>query len=230
MVGHEQATGEWSGQVSYVTLDEFIFHMALETLNRKVRQDWKDAMEKPAHEEQSRNWPPPNYELENFRCTHPSAVDGYSEFVLRKSAVQPVIGSPTIDLLLLPRNPQRGSVRVARCALGSGSGLDWELTCNYSVVGAVTAVISRATTFLRNLLEQPARVRLPVDCDWIYLDDRLCVRDGRNGTVYPVPNDARRADVLDAVVKEYWRTHRGRVRAVDGKEVAGLIGMVCEVK
>lgn len=196
-MGHKQAMGEGSGQVSYITHEEFMRHMALETLVRQVRQDWKDSMEKHNHEDHSRNWPPRNHELEKFKQN--AKVDGYYEFVLRRSAT---FGMPIIELLLLPRNTMRGPWCVARCT----SDLKWNIDCDFSNINAIMFAVQKASVFLRTLIEQSDRVKLPDDCEWIELDG-LSVRDSRSGTVYPVPTDARRADILDAVVEEYRRTH-----------------------
>lgn len=194
--------GEEADRVSYPESSAEHASRYLEYLHRIRNHERNKSMEH-SHESCSRtNWPPENYELERFKLN--AKVDGYYEFVLRRSVTMPTIGIPIIELLLLPRNPMRGPWCVARCA----SNLKWNIDCDCSNINAIMFAVQKASAFLRTLLEQSERVKLPEDCEWIYLDG-LCVRDSRNGTVYPVPTDARRADILDAVVKEYRRTHPG---------------------
>lgn len=184
--------------MSYITYEEFMRHMALETLVRKAQQDWKDSMEKHNHEEQACHWPPPNHELAKF--SYPSSVNGYSHFALHGDLL--VSGHRAL-LMLHPVNPMRGVPVVAQC----NHAFKWEVTCDYSMVSAVAAAIPSADVFLRNLREQSERVKLPEDCEWFEIGLELFVRDIRSGTVFPVPKDARRADILDVGVKEFRRTH-----------------------
>lgn len=182
--------------MSYVTLNDILKEIGL-TFATTILGD--EAMLEHNHEEQSRNWPPPHNELDKFK--HSSCIDGYSHFVMTKSwlGVQ-----KDVFLLLCPKDPMRGTLTVAKC----DSNLKWFVTCDHSMANAVAAVIPQADTFLRNLLKQPERPKLPEDCEWFEIGNELFVRDKRSCTVYPVPTDARRADILDSVAKEFRRTHK----------------------
>ena len=184
--------------MSYITRDEFMRHMTTETLVRNARQYLKEMRESYMHEEQSHNWPPPNHELEKFK--HPSCVEGYTEFVLRRDWN---VSEQDVLLILFPVVPIHGALVVAKC----DRNFKWSVTCDYSMVSAVAAAIPRAEAFLRNLLEQSERAKLPDDCEWFEIGNELFVRDNRSGTLFPVPTSARRADILDSVVKEFRRTH-----------------------
>jgi len=156
------------------------------------------------------HWPPSNDELE--KLSHPSAVDGYYEFALRREAwPAKTLGGPKVLLLLLPRNPMRGTLVVAEFR----GNFSCNVTCDYSMISAVAAAIPRAEVFLRNLREKksPAdhnheRPPLPDRCEWVDGVFGVSVRDDLFTTLYTLPTSERQASILDALAKEFRRAHR----------------------